>query len=57
MVAKLSKASVDQRKDRRELRKQTLSEAAETVDTAAKREGVSKETRDRIRREVLMMEA
>jgi hypothetical protein len=55
MVAKLSKASVDVKKYAANVRKDTLNEAADAVETAAKREGVSKETRDRIRRDVLMM--
>jgi hypothetical protein len=55
MVAKLSKASVDIKKYAVNVRKETLNEAADAVETAAKREGVSKETRDRIRRDVLMM--
>lgn len=55
MVAKLSKASVDQKKWAAESRKKALEEAADTVETAARREGVSAETITKIRRDVLMM--
>jgi len=55
MVAKLSKASVDQKKFAAETRKKTILEAAETVEKTAKQAGVSPETIQRIRRDVLMM--
>ncbi len=57
MVAKLSKASVDQKKWAMETRKQALSEAADTAEKTAKQEGVSAETIKKIRRDVLMMAA
>jgi phosphohistidine phosphatase SixA len=55
MIAKLSKASVDQKKWMLEARKKALEEAANTIETAARREGVSKATINKIRREVLQM--
>lgn len=55
MIAKLSKASVDQKKWMLEARKKALEEAAETVEATAKQEGVSQEVIKKIRRDVLMM--
>lgn len=55
MVAKLSKASVDQKKYAAEARKKALEDAASTVEQTAKQEGVSLETIAKIRRDVLMM--
>ena len=55
MVAKLSKASVDQKKYAAEARKKALEEAADSIETTAKQEGVSSETIQKIRRDVLMM--
>lgn len=55
MVAKLSKASVDQKKYAAEARKKALEEAASTAERTAKQEGVSPDTIERIRRDVLMM--
>jgi hypothetical protein len=55
MVAKLSKASVDQKKYAVEARKRTLEEAADSIEATAKQEGVSNETIAKIRRDVLMM--
>lgn len=43
MVAKLSKASVDQRKDRREIRKQAKEEAATVVDEMARQQGMNED--------------
>jgi len=55
MVAKLSKASVDQKKWQRETREKTVGEAADIVEKAAKQAGVSPETIEIIRRDVLLM--
>lgn len=55
MVARLSRASVDQKKWAAETRKKTLSEAADAVENTARQEGVSPETIIKIRRDVLMM--
>lgn len=55
MVAKLSKASVDQKKYAAEARKKALEEAADSIEATAKQEGVSNETIQKIRRDVLMM--
>ena len=55
MVAKLSKASVDQKKYAAEARKKALEDAADSVEATAKREGVSPETINIIRRDVLLM--
>ncbi len=55
MVAKLSKASVDQKKYAAEARKKALEEAADSIEATAKLEGVSSETIQKIRRDVLMM--
>jgi hypothetical protein len=55
MVARLSRASVDQKKFAAEARKKALSEAADAVENTARQEGVSPETIMKIRRDVLMM--
>lgn len=55
MVAKLSKASVDQKKWAAEARKKAFEDAATAIEETAKQEGVSTETIARIRRDVLMM--
>lgn len=55
MVAKLSKASVDQKKWAAEARKKAIEETVETVENAAKLAGVSADTIQKIRRDVLMM--
>lgn len=57
MISKLSKASVDQKKWAMEARKKALEEAADTVEATAKQEGVSPETIQKIRRDVLGMSA
>lgn len=57
MVARLSRASVDQKKWAAETRKKALEEAADTVEISAKQEGVSPETIAKIRREILGMDA
>jgi hypothetical protein len=44
MVAKLSKASVDQKKWMADARKKALEEAAASIEATAKQEGVSSET-------------
>lgn len=55
MIAKLSKASVDQKKWAAEARKRAIAEAADTVEATAKQEGVSPDTIQKIRRDVLQM--
>jgi len=55
MIAKLSKADLDNRKDIREVRKQAISDAAAVAGETAKQEGVSDETIKKIRRDVLRM--
>ncbi len=55
MIAKISKASVDQKKYAAEARKRAIEEVADTVEMTAAKEGVSPETIKRIRRDVLMM--
>ncbi|MBP8980838.1 MAG: DUF3486 family protein [Syntrophobacterales bacterium] len=55
MVAKLSKASVDQKKWMADARKKALEEAAASIEATAKQEGVSSETIAKIRRDVLLM--
>lgn len=57
MIAKLSRASVDQKKYASDARKKALEEAANAVETSAKQEGVSPETIVKIRREILGMVA
>jgi hypothetical protein len=55
MVAKLTKASIDQKKFRAAARKEAVSEAAAVVEKAGRSAGVSPETLDIIRKEVLLM--
>jgi len=55
MVSRLTRASVAQKKWMAEARKKAISEAADTVEATAKKEGVSPETIKKIRRDVLMM--
>jgi len=55
MVAKLSKASVDQKKWMAESRRKALEDAADAAEKTAKQEGVSPATIEKIRRDVLMM--
>lgn len=55
MIAKLSKASVDQKKWMREARARAIEEAVDTIEATARQEGVSPETISKIRRDVLGM--
>lgn len=55
MVARITRASVNQKKWAEEARKQALNEAADTVEATAKRQGVSEDTIAMIRRDLLGM--
>lgn len=57
MIAKLSKASVDQKKWAADARKKAIEEAANAVEATARQEGVSPETIQKIRRDILGMAA
>jgi hypothetical protein len=54
MIAKLSKADIDNRKDARAVRKQALEEAAGVVDEMAKQQGMNEEQARFWREKVLM---
>ena len=54
MIAKLSKADIENRKDARTVRKQALEEAADVVDEMAKQQGMNEEQARFWREKVLM---
>jgi hypothetical protein len=54
MIAKLSKADIDNRKDAREVRKQALEQAADVVDEMAKQQGMNEDQARFWREKVLM---
>ena len=54
-IEKLERATTENVKREREIRQQALKEAAERVSDTAKQEGVSADTIQKIRRDVLMM--